>query len=218
MLHLHATGSATADSTLVQTQSKQVNQASPVVDEVNTNIACSKMHRWTQVTHMLCIKASKQLVHKQICLPASHAVLKSFGVSGNSWSKNLQISRDSFILLSPQSKVGTCRHCKRITILGLRACSEASLSATRKLTLAVLQGLIKSFSMNRHPWYSYDRPLCARAKRTRQTKGLKLQSALSPASSQSFSCLGAMTSKLRMLLKRSSVADEVVGCSFKGWS
>ena len=70
--------------------------------------------------------------------------------------------------------------------------AAVSLAATRKLTLAVLQGLIKSFSVNRHAWYSYDKPLSARAKRTRQTNGLKLQSALSPASSQSLSCLGAM--------------------------
>ena len=45
----------------------------------------------------------------QVCLPASHAVLNSFGVSGNSVSRNLQISRDSFTLLLPQSRVGTCK-------------------------------------------------------------------------------------------------------------
>ena len=60
---------------------------------------------------MLC----KSLTGMQLSLPASQAVLNSLGVSGNSWSRNLQISRDSFILLSPQSKVGTCVYCKRIS-------------------------------------------------------------------------------------------------------
>ena len=80
---------------------------------------------------MVYVKRRQPIVYRQICLPASHAVLNSFGVSGNSWSRNLQISRDSFILLSPQSKVGACSHCKRVntrvyiaTDLSVLSCGE----------------------------------------------------------------------------------------------
>ena len=73
---------------------------------------------------MLYFEPMKQYDHRQICLPASHAVLNSFGVLGNSWSRNLQISRDSFNLLSPQSRVGTCSHFKLIK----NTCVESLLS------------------------------------------------------------------------------------------